>query len=422
MRRLWIFATGFALACQRAPSTPTTPAPSVAAGQVVSDLLLGSTGEYTDPELARYVGRVAARIARAAGSRKDTFELRVSDDFEPSADALPGGVLVISRGALAALESEAELAAVIAHEMAHSLAGHPEPERHGVPARVDSRDVGAFALDADEERQADALAVRYLGAAGYDPKALASALDALGRGAQHLCRRRHSAAECSQGDGEPDPHPEPAARRARILLLAGTTSGELGRARYLASIDGLPLGERSAKLSGRRFESADGLVIELPPEWTPTLSGHVLSAKGPDGELVILRLHGRALRAALLREVTLRPFDRRVIAGRKAVVGSLTREPGNAAAVLDSGAFVHVLWTSGHDARALLLALLRRVRAVAPARTPIELGLTRLRERASPGARLPRACGDADPELARALNDPRWIQPGAFVKCVRASK
>ena len=83
-------------------------------------------GDYVmDPELTAYVQQVGNRIARHA--RRDSeleFEFSVLNDSTPNAWALPGGKIVINRGLLTELGSEAELAAVLAHEIVHADAAH----------------------------------------------------------------------------------------------------------------------------------------------------------------------------------------------------------------------------------------------------------------------------------------------------------
>ena len=83
-------------------------------------------GDYTlDRDLTRYVQSVGNRLA-ARARRKDelNFEFRVLNDSTPNAWALPGGKIAINRGLLTQLQSEAELAAVLAHEIVHADAAH----------------------------------------------------------------------------------------------------------------------------------------------------------------------------------------------------------------------------------------------------------------------------------------------------------
>ncbi|MBK8998255.1 MAG: M48 family metallopeptidase [Myxococcales bacterium] len=237
-------------------SRPATPPPAVpqpsaerVSGQLLSELLLGSHGPLEDPELTAYVRRVGARVARAVGRRDETWRVELSDDPKPLAHALPGGTLLVSRGALAYLSSEAELAAILAHELAHAAHGHTELGKTALPAHATLGAARQSALDADEERQADALAVRYVARAGYDPKAVGRALAALGRAVVLECQRELERDDCASAHDADDPHPARPARQARVALVAGDGGGEVGRERYLRALDGLPLGGHDAESS-----------------------------------------------------------------------------------------------------------------------------------------------------------------------------
>ncbi|MFO7831547.1 MAG: M48 family metalloprotease [Desulfuromonadaceae bacterium] len=81
-------------------------------------------GDYsTHPEIVEYVRSVGQRLA-AVSDRGLPYEFHVINDGTPNAWALPGGKIAINRGLLSELKSEAELAAVLAHEIVHSAARH----------------------------------------------------------------------------------------------------------------------------------------------------------------------------------------------------------------------------------------------------------------------------------------------------------
>ena len=81
-------------------------------------------GPYTaDPELSEYVSKVGQRLARVS-DRSLPYEFVIIDDSTPNAWALPGGKIGINRGLLVRLNSEAELAAVLSHEIVHAAARH----------------------------------------------------------------------------------------------------------------------------------------------------------------------------------------------------------------------------------------------------------------------------------------------------------
>ena len=81
-------------------------------------------GAYVvDPELNRYVREVGARLARAS-DRALPYEFVVLNNSTPNAWALPGGKIAVNRGLLVELDNEAELAAVLGHEIVHAAARH----------------------------------------------------------------------------------------------------------------------------------------------------------------------------------------------------------------------------------------------------------------------------------------------------------
>ena len=81
-------------------------------------------GDYsTAPQIVAYVKRVGQRLA-AVSDRQLPYEFNVINDSTPNAWALPGGKIVINRGLLVELNSEAELAAVLGHEIVHAAARH----------------------------------------------------------------------------------------------------------------------------------------------------------------------------------------------------------------------------------------------------------------------------------------------------------
>ncbi len=150
-----------------------------------------------DPELTSYVAAVGGRLA-AQASRDLSYEFHIINDSVPNAWALPGGKIVVNRGLLTELQSEAELAAVLGHEIVHADAAHgARAQSKGIFTQVgaiagmiylgskaDSR-AGAQAAQMvpmlgaqlisqkygrDTEREADYYGMQYMSAAGYDPQ------------------------------------------------------------------------------------------------------------------------------------------------------------------------------------------------------------------------------------------------------------
>ncbi|MDC0598255.1 M48 family metalloprotease [Gammaproteobacteria bacterium] len=152
-------------------------------------------GEYSvDAELSEYVNTVGQRLA-AVSDRALPYEFVVLNNSVPNAWALPGGKIAVNRGLLLELNSEAELAAVLGHEVVHAAA------RHGALAMTrgtllqGALVIGAFAsrnneysdyivggsqlgaqlvsqrYGRDAERESDYYGIQYMARAGYDPRA-----------------------------------------------------------------------------------------------------------------------------------------------------------------------------------------------------------------------------------------------------------
>ncbi len=152
-------------------------------------------GAYTtDPELTAYVNRVGQKVARHSGVDLP-YEFVVLNHSVPNAWALPGGKIAINRGLLTELKNEAELAAVLGHEVAHAAARHGAKRiERGLLAQgvllgtvvlgagseyggemLQGAQLAAGLLNQkysrDAEREADFYGTRFMAQAGYDPHA-----------------------------------------------------------------------------------------------------------------------------------------------------------------------------------------------------------------------------------------------------------
>ncbi len=152
-------------------------------------------GLYTaDPGLGKYVHDVTARVTKVSAAPLD-YDVVVLNDSTPNAWALPGGKLAVNRGLLMALENEAELAAVIGHEIVHAAARHGGRRTNrnlllqGVLAvtntALEDNDFREQILDGfgtsaqvlsqsysrGDEFMADEYGMEYMHRAGYDPAA-----------------------------------------------------------------------------------------------------------------------------------------------------------------------------------------------------------------------------------------------------------
>jgi beta-barrel assembly-enhancing protease len=157
-----------------------------------------------DPQVQSYVERLGQRIVAQTGEHKPPYPVQFTVIEAPdavNAFALPGGHIFVYSGLIRAADSEAELASVLAHEVAHLTSGHPSDRLAAMVGTstlqqlVFGRDpsliaqVGSAiaaqgylaAYSREQEREADSRGLQYLASAGYDPGAMARFFEELAR-------------------------------------------------------------------------------------------------------------------------------------------------------------------------------------------------------------------------------------------------
>jgi predicted Zn-dependent protease len=177
--------------------TLMSPQQEVAAGeQNYRPAQQSQGGQYrVDPGLSDYVSRVGQKLAQVSDNRALPYEFVVLNNDVPNAWALPGGKIAVNRGLLIHLEDEAQLAAVLGHEIVHAAARHSAQQMTqsallglgaAVLGTVSSNNefggllnqgtaIGAAAWQArygrENELEADDYGMTYMSRAGYDPQA-----------------------------------------------------------------------------------------------------------------------------------------------------------------------------------------------------------------------------------------------------------
>jgi predicted Zn-dependent protease len=365
--------------------------------------LLAEFGGAYDHDEAAYVRTVGARIAVAAGLENAcTFTLVNSDVV--NAFAVPGCYIYVTRGLFAIVNSEAELASVLGHEVGHIVARHAQRQERrslwrslGVLAagltgserltRLAGQAAQYFTqrYSRGQEYQADALGVGYLQDAGYDVHAAAEMLEALGRNEVFTARAN------SRGTARSLPewtlsHP---LTRNRIDR-AGQIASETGLAddalpeneeAYLNAVDGMLYGDDPAQgfVTGRQFaHPVMRIGFEAPPGFSLTNSPQAIRLAGPGGvvgEFGGGRLPGggvgayaEALAAHIIGQApaTLVRSRQEVINGLPAAILNITIEAQNGAVPL-----VIAAYDAGGGAAYHFIML-------APARSDDDAGLDRL--------------------------------------------
>jgi predicted Zn-dependent protease len=300
-----------------------SPEREAALGREASQQVAQEMGLVEDPALLAYLRQVGERVA-AQSPRKDVkYQFFIAGMADTNAFALPGGYVYVSRGLLALVRSEDELANVLAHEVGHVAARHA--------AQRETRAVGVGVLSAlgtlaagvlggaqaaqsvaqfgqvagagliasygrDQERQADDVGQKMASASGFDPGGMPSFLRALER-------------EVTLRLGKPrmptflDSHPTTPERvratevLARELGSRGGLAPVTARDAFVARLSGLLVGDDPAEgvVRGESFLHPDlGLQLSFPKGWAVQNGKAAVGAQEPDGgALIVLQMQER---------------------------------------------------------------------------------------------------------------------------------
>ncbi|MDP3896762.1 MAG: M48 family metalloprotease [Mesorhizobium sp.] len=273
-------------------------------------------GEYSDPKLERMVARVVGGLTLDPDNPNQTYRITILNSPNVNAFALPGGYLYITRGLLALANDSAELAAVIAHEMGHVTANHGVQRQQREADEVLAAKVVSDVLEGDaaakaalirgklrlaqfsrnQELEADAIGIRAIGRAGFDPFAA-------GRFLQSMAAYSEFRAVNGASDASLDflaTHPaapqriELAQGHARNFGAPGT--GTRDRDWYLAGIDGMLFGDTPDEgyVRGRTFQHPKlGVAFSVPEGFIIDNSAAAVTAAGPGD--VAIRFDGVAV-------------------------------------------------------------------------------------------------------------------------------
>ena len=312
----------------REERTVMNEATEIAEGRKAHQQVLAEYGAYADPALQSYVNGIGQKLAKLSHRSALPWTFTVLDSHEINAFALPGGFIYITRGLMAYLDSEAELAGVIGHEIGHVTA------RHGAQRATRQQDAGLGVLAAtvlgavlesqgvggatgmasqmsqgvaagwlatysrEQELQADQLGAEYLARNRYNPTNM---VDVIGV----LEKQERFAADLARAEGRAAPaganwlssHPSNAQRLAEIRKIAAGYQGDYsddGRTRYLKAINGMRFGESSAQgvTRGRNFYHEElGIALTAPQGWRIQNSANAIALVNAAGDAgLVVRL------------------------------------------------------------------------------------------------------------------------------------
>jgi predicted Zn-dependent protease len=260
------------------------------------DEIIRFYGIYEDQAIQEYVNAVGQRIARNSDMPDLKWTFTVIDEGSVNAFTTGGGYVYVHRGLLAYLNSEAELAAVLGHEIAHVTARHPARGQSksvganlgilaaiiltGNAAVADLASIGAAAwvqgYGREAESEADAIGMKYMVRAGYDPRAMRSVFETFkAQEAFEIAAARAEGRQPRIYHGVFSSHPAPddrAIAAARAASSAAVPEGGfvINRNVYMQAIDGLAFGSSRAQgvVRDNRFYHADmGLTLAFPKDW-----------------------------------------------------------------------------------------------------------------------------------------------------------
>ena len=245
-------------------------------------------GVYQDQQLNAYLNDMCHKLAALSHRPNLPYQLEIVDASVVNAFAVPGGYVYLTRGILANLNSEAELAGVMGHELGHITARHSAQQYSRAQlAQVGVLVGGLFLGDVvsglaqlgagmlflsfsrDNERQADQLGVEYASKAGYDGKELAAFFETL--------ERMNPGSDRSGLPGWFSTHPSPEDRVVAVRKEArewqekmGMRDPKVNRDVYLRHIDGLVYGDdpRQGYVDEGTFYHPDmRFQFPVPADW-----------------------------------------------------------------------------------------------------------------------------------------------------------
>ncbi len=344
---------------------------------------------YNDPELQRYVEEIVRELSQQSHRKDLVFHVTVLDSPQINAFALPGGYIYITRGIMAYMNSEAELAGVLGHEIGHVTARHGVRQQSagtltdlvgkGIEVLTGSQiasqaaGIGGVALirgyGRKHELEADRLGAEYLARVGYDPEEMISVLGILK--SQEEFEKKLAEQEGREPNvyhGIFSTHPDNDSRLQEVVQAAdkfrSPVARKVNRERFLRLVEGLTFGpgESDGVLRDQKFYHGDlDLFIEFPEGWKIENLPSRLVASPADGELQLLVAVEDLNRYLTPKEFLTRQTQGRLRQGQDIQTGDFagytgyttlnikgTPRPGRVAAVIQ-GTRVYTITAIGKD-------------------------------------------------------------------------
>lgn len=290
--------------------------------------VLESSLVYKNEKLQKYIEEVGNRVAAASDRPDLDYTFTVIDSPEINAFALPGGYVYVNRGLLAFMNSEAELAAVLGHEIGHITARHAvQRQGRGQLAKIASA-VGGFAtavatgsgyvgqqisdiasiwaqtglsgFGREQELEADRLGAEFIVSAGYEPQAVIDVITVL---KNHDDFNRKVSVNTSTYHGLFATHPRNDKRLKQAIeevdQMSDIQPALTDNANFRAALDGLVIGESNQgqrqDKRNRYYQDAFGYTLIFPDNWE--VQETITTATASDNLTGTLKIEARRIRS-----------------------------------------------------------------------------------------------------------------------------
>lgn len=332
--------------------------------------VLSEYGLYKDQNLQSYVQRIGKTVTKNTERRDVDYQFYLLDSPIVNAFALPGGYIYLTRGLMSLSNSEAEMAAVLAHEAGH-ITGKHSAERYSrgvatsigasiLSAVIDSSGVSqALGMGSNlymksysrgQESQADTLGIRYLARSGYNTQAMPSFLSNL-QASGALESKLDGAS--NKGNSFFSTHPATGERVSKTIAQAGLGGGVVNRDPYLRMIDGMIYGDSIAQglIRGNVFAHPEmGFIFSVPEGYRLKNSPSQVVARARGGSVIIFDIVGnkervnpmRFLKDIWMKGQPVTGAEKIKVHGMKAATAGITGTVNNKAAQLQ---LVAIQWS-----------------------------------------------------------------------------
>jgi predicted Zn-dependent protease len=308
----------------------------IAQGKQYHQSVIAQYGVYDNPDLQAYVNEIGQNLAAKSHRGHLDFHFTVLDTPDINAFALPGGYIYITRGIMAYLDSEAELAGVLGHEIGHVTARHSVRQQSGelatgllnvlISAATGSDTLSQLSSQLStglirgygrkHELEADRLGAQYLHKSGYNPEIMLEVISVLkDQELYEIARAKEENRPANIYHGVYSTHPENDDRLQTVVLAAKDLSvqdyRDNNKVGYLGLIDGMTWGqspEQGIIIKNRFMHANLGIALQFPNEWKIDNRPDVLLARNPANsamvQLRLVSLQEKESLEALLKRVT----------------------------------------------------------------------------------------------------------------------